>query len=100
MGDFVAQQFDAAERGKLPAEGGIGGVDCFCEDEPDAVVLRRFEAVAEHADDAVAEVDGESGEHGPDLGLEGREGVQNKSMRRLFARGLDGLSGAGHAASG
>lgn len=100
VGDFVAQQFDGAERAELLAERGIGGVDDFGEDKPDAVVLWRFGVVPQHADDAIAEVDGESGKHGADLGFEGREGFQNKSMRRLFARGLDGLSGAGHAASG
>jgi hypothetical protein len=34
----------------VAAEGGVGGVDAFCEDEPEAVVFGLLGAVAEHED--------------------------------------------------
>src|ERR1700735_1382771 len=97
VGDFLAQQFDGMKRGELAAEGRVDG---FGEDEPDAIVLWRLGVVAQHADDAVAQINSISGNHGPDLGFEGRERVENKSVRRLFARGFDDRARAGHAASG
>jgi len=100
VGDFLAQQFYAMKRGALAAEGRIGWVDGFGEDEPDAIVLRRFGVVAQHPDDAVGEINSITGKHGPNLGFEGRERVENKSVRRLLAQGFAGRARAGHAVSG
>ena len=39
VGDFLTQQFDGTQRGELLAEGGVGRVDGFGEDEPDTCLL-------------------------------------------------------------
>lgn len=60
MADLVAEQLDGAEGREVAAEAGIGGGDGVGKHEPETVVAGRFGVVAEHADDAVAEVDGKA----------------------------------------
>jgi len=47
--------------------------------------------IAEHTDDAVADVDGKTGKHTAHLGLERRERIEYKCVRRLLFR-FDGTS--------
>ena len=43
--------------------------------------------VAEHEDEQVAGVDGEAGEHAADFGGEGRQGIEDEGVGRLFGGG-------------
>lgn len=83
VADLVAQQLDGTEGREFAAEGSVGGAGGVGEDEPDAVVSRGLRVVAEHADDAVADVDGEAGEHAAHLGFQGRERFEDERMRGL-----------------
>jgi hypothetical protein len=67
--DFFVEEGDETEGREFLAEFGVGGIDGVGKNEPEAVVLGRFLVVAEHADEQVAEVDGESGEHSAHLGI-------------------------------
>ncbi len=92
VADFAGQKLDGAERGKFAAECSIGGVGGFRENEPKAVIARRFGVIAEHADDAVPAIDSESGKHAAHFGAQGRERIEDERVRRLLFR----LGGAGH----
>jgi len=85
--DLVAEELDAAEGGKVSAEGGVVWRGGFGEDEPEAVVADRGGMVAEHEDEQVAGVDGEAGEHAADFGVKRGECVENEGVGRLFRVG-------------
>ena len=106
VADLAAEELDGSDGGEFAAEafGVVGGVEYVGEDDPDAVVFARLRAVAQHADDFVADVDGESAEHGTDFGMEGIQGFEDEGKWRGLARtpGWDwfqsGGIGLGHAA--
>lgn len=96
MADFVAEQFDRAEGRELAAQFFVSGIGVFGKNKPDAIVPGRFQVIAEHADDAVVEVDGKTGEHAADFGVERGERIKNKCVRwSLFS-----FSGLRHDWSG
>ena len=96
MANLVAEQFDGAEGRELEAEFFVGGIGALRKNKPDAVVAGRFHVIAEHADDAVVEVDGKTGEHAADFGVERGERIKNKCVRwSLFS-----FSGLRHDWSG
>ena len=59
VADLACQKLDRTERRKFAAEGCICRVDGLRKNEPHAVIARRFGVIAEHAHNAVAEVNGE-----------------------------------------
>jgi len=71
MADFISQKLDRTDGRELPAKSWICGVRAFRKNKPNAVVLRRFGVIPEHANDAVAQIDGKTGKHAPDLGVQG-----------------------------
>jgi hypothetical protein len=60
MADLTSQQLDRAEGWKFAAKPRIFGAHAFRKYQPNAIVPGRLGAIPEHADDAVAQVDGES----------------------------------------
>ena len=92
MFDGSAEERDEADGGEFFFEGGgdFGEFMAFGEDEPEAVILGGFEAVAEHEDDFVADVDGVAAEHVPDFGVERVEGFEDEGVGRGFAFGFCG----------
>jgi hypothetical protein len=84
MADLVFQELDGADGRKLAAKFWVQGVRAFGKNKPNAVVPRRFGMISKHTDDAVAEVDGKTGKHVTDFGVQGCEGFQNERMRRLL----------------
>ena len=92
MADFVAEQFDRAEGRELAAQFFVSGIGVFGKNKPDAIVPGRFQVIAEHADDAVAQVNGEAGEHAAHFGVERGERVEDKWK----GRGLFAFGGARH----
>lgn len=92
VADLACEKLDGAERREFAAEASIGGVDGFREYEPDPVFARRFGVIAEHADEAVAAIDGEAGKHASHLRMQGRERIEGEGVGRLRFR----LGGAGH----
>jgi hypothetical protein len=100
VADLVAQQINLAERREFPAELWIGRVGAVRENEPNAVVLRRFLVFAEHANDSVAHVDSKTGKHAAHLGFQRRELFEDKCVRRLlFEFGGARFDRAGHGDS-
>ena len=88
MANLVAEQFDGAEGRELEAEFFVGGIGALRKNKPDAVVAGRFHVIAEHADDAVVEVDGKPGEHAAYFGVEWGERVKDEWVRwGLFSFG-------------
>ena len=88
MANLVAEQFDGAEGRELEAEFFVGGIGALRKNKPDSVVAGRFYVIAEHADDAVVEVDGKTGEHAADFGVERGERIKDKCVgRELFSFG-------------
>jgi hypothetical protein len=83
MTDLAAQQLDAAEGREFAAEVPICRIDALGKNEPDAIILGRFGMVSEHAHDAVAQVDGQAGEHAAHLGVQRRERLQDECVRGL-----------------
>src|SRR5882762_4289780 len=65
--------------------GAVGLVEVFGEDQPQAVVPRGFQVVAEHEDDPVADVDGVTAEHGTHFGVERGEGFKDEGVWDGFA---------------
>src|SRR5579872_693853 len=63
--NLTAEQFNRAERRKLPPEAGVGRIGGFRQNKPDAVVLGRLLMIPEHADNPIAQVNGKAGEHAP-----------------------------------
>ena len=97
VADGAAEESDGAEGGEFFAQGGAVGIDGVGEDEPEAVVFGGFEAVAEHEDDFVSDVDGVAAEHGTDFGVEWVKGFEDEGVGRGFAFGFGfGLGWAGH----
>ena len=98
VGDFAAEEVDAAEGGEFAAEVWVVGADAFGEDQPEAVVLGVLRTVAEHEDEAVGEIDGEAGEHAADFGVERLQRVEDEGVGDFGAgfggawRGWHGLS--------
>jgi hypothetical protein len=95
MADLISQQLDRADGRKLTAKFWICGVSAVRKNQPNAVILRRFGMISEHANDAVAQVDGITGKHATHLGVQGHQRVQNKRMRSLlfwFGRSRHGLN--------
>jgi hypothetical protein len=92
MANFISQQFNGAEGGKFTAKLWIGGISALGKNKPNAIVARGFWMVPEHANDAVAQVDGKPGKHAADFGVQGRERFHNERVRRLRFR----LRRAGH----
>ena len=88
MANLVAEQFDGAQRRELAAEFWVRGISAVGKNKPDAVVSRRFVVIPEHADDAVVQVDGKTGEHAADFGVERGERIKDKCVgRELFSFG-------------
>jgi len=59
MANLVSQQFNAAERGKLAAEGCVCRIRSFREEQLDSIVARRFDVVTQHEHEKIAYVDRE-----------------------------------------
>jgi hypothetical protein len=95
MANLVAEQLDGSERRELAAKFRICGIGTVGKNEPDAIVSWRFQVIAEHADDAVGNVDGKTREHAADFGVERGERVEDKCVRW----GLFSFSGARHDCS-
>jgi hypothetical protein len=81
MADLVAEQLDGTDGRELATQFRIGGIGTVGQDKPNAIVAGRFLVIAEHADDAVGQVDGKAGKHAADFGVQGREGLEDKCMR-------------------
>ena len=56
MADLACQKLDGTERREFAAEVWISGVDGLRKNKPNAVVPRRFGVIAEHTNNAVADV--------------------------------------------
>ncbi len=80
VGYLAAQQLDAPDRGKFPTQAFVRRIDTFCKDQPDAIVLRRFEAISEHHQKAVAAIDCKAGKHPLHFGVQGSERFQNECV--------------------
>lgn len=74
VADLGAQQFNAANRGEVPAEAFAPGVDAFRQNQPDAVIPRVFQVISEHHEQTVAVIDSESGEHPSNFRIQWSEG--------------------------
>jgi hypothetical protein len=92
VADLLAQKLDGTEGREFSTELRVGGVGAIGKNEPKTVVLGRFGAVPEHADDAVTQVDSKTGKHPAHLGIQRRECLHDKCVRRL----LFGFGGAKH----
>ncbi len=84
MANLIAQQLDRTDRREFPAEIWIRGVGSVRKNKPNAIVPGRFVVISQHADDPVAQVDREAGEHPTHLGVQGRKRFQDKSVRGLL----------------
>jgi len=78
MANLVAEQFDGAERRELAAKFWVRWIGDLGKNKPDAIVSRRFVVIPEHADDTVVQVDGKTGEHAANFGVERGERVEDK----------------------
>ena len=88
MANLVAEQLDGAERRELAAKFRICGIGAVGKNKPDTIVPWRFVVIAEHADDAVGNVDGKTREHAAYFGVERGERVEDKCVRwGLFSFG-------------
>ena len=84
VSDLIAEELDGTDGREFAAELWIRRVGALRKNKPNAVVLRRFLMIAEHAYDAVAHVDGKTGKHPAHLGMQRLERVQNKRVRKLL----------------
>jgi hypothetical protein len=83
--DGSAEEVDGAEGWEVARQAGVGRVGGFREDQPEAVVFRGLDVVAEPQDDFVADVDGIGTEGGFDLWMEGFQGFQDEGVGWAFA---------------
>lgn len=60
MADLISQELDRTDRRKFTAQLWIFGVRALRKNKPNAIVPRRFGMIAQHANDAVAQVDGKT----------------------------------------
>jgi len=60
MANLVSQKLDCTDGLEFTAELGIGGIGTVRKNQPDAIVPGRFVVIAEHTNDAVAQVNGET----------------------------------------
>jgi hypothetical protein len=96
MANLVSEKFDGAERRELAAKLRICGIGTVGKNKPDAIVPGRFQVIAEHADDAVPEVYGKTGEHAAHFGVEWGERIKDKCVWW----GLFSFGGVRHDCSG
>jgi hypothetical protein len=73
MANLIAQQIDRTDRREFQAEIWIGGVGVVRKYKPNAIVSLRFPVIAQHTNDPVAKVNGETGKHPAYLGVQGRK---------------------------
>jgi len=83
MADLISQELDLAEGREFAAEFWVCWVRALRENEPNTVVARGFGRIPEHANDAVVEVDGKTGEHATHLGVQRHERIHNERVRRF-----------------
>ena len=93
--NLVAEQFDGTDGRELAAKFWICGISAVGEHQPDTIIPGRFLVIAEHADDAVVEVDGKSGKHTAYFGVQRRDRIEDECVRR----GLFSFGGARHDCS-
>jgi hypothetical protein len=60
MADFISKQLNRTDGRKFTAKLWIFGVRAVRKNKPNAVVPRRFGMIPEHANNAVAQVDGKT----------------------------------------
>ena len=84
MANFIAQQADRTDRREFATESWVSGVGAFRKNEPNAIVPGRFVVISQHANNPVAQVDGETGEHPTHLRVQGRKRFEHKCVRGLL----------------
>lgn len=78
VADLVVEQFNAADRRKVPAQALIRRISVFRQYQPDTVVLRRLDVFSKHHEKEVITIDPESGKHSLDFGIQRSKSFQNE----------------------
>lgn len=81
MANHAPEQLDGADGREVHAQFRICGIGSLGKHKPDAIVPGGFVVVAEHAHNAIVEVDGEARKHAAHFGVERGERFEDKCVR-------------------